>query len=434
MVEFSKWVGGLSKVTDGVTGKRMYVSLGDGTSAYTEPGQTANDIVSGDDTRLSNPRTPLPHASTHASGGADSIKLDALATPDDNTNLNATTSAHGLLPKLAGGETQFLRADGTWATPPTGSGATSGNGSTAGGATPGGSAAQVQYNKDGTFGGTEQLTIATEGVQVGTHTVAEVAAVIDPDLSASGTITLPDSALGKRCRYTFTTRGGVPANIPTFNPPVTAPASGYGTIIVVEVHNQDLGQDITYAVKGATISGQAIDTTVASTETRFIVFEYSYGGWFYQGRIDAGDVVIPGGAQNNIVTIAADGSLQDGGQASCGVADLRTTIAAEDSSARRIMNVANDFGHTKQHSYLRLSHASAQYDVVKNTLKAGQSVIVRWTNATPSQAQPFTNSGGGVLFVPSAQPAVTEQYQALQLVCVDDTADKNVFDILPASL
>lgn len=45
----------------------------------------------------------------------------------DITTNNATTSLHGFLPKLGGGTTNFLRADGTWAapssfTPPTGSG------------------------------------------------------------------------------------------------------------------------------------------------------------------------------------------------------------------------------------------------------------------------------------------------------------------------
>lgn len=57
------------------------------------------------------------HASQHESGGGDSIKLDDLAAPDDNTDLDATITAHGLLPKLGGGTTNFLRADGTWAAP-----------------------------------------------------------------------------------------------------------------------------------------------------------------------------------------------------------------------------------------------------------------------------------------------------------------------------
>lgn len=41
----------------------------------------------------------VTHADRHVSGAADAIKLDDLATPDDNTDLNATASVHGLMPK-----------------------------------------------------------------------------------------------------------------------------------------------------------------------------------------------------------------------------------------------------------------------------------------------------------------------------------------------
>lgn len=90
-------------------------------------GTGAGTVAAGDDSRLSNARTPTAHASSHASGGADAVKLDDLAAPDDNTDLDATTSAHGLLPKLGGGTTNFLRADGTWATPPGGAGISDGD-------------------------------------------------------------------------------------------------------------------------------------------------------------------------------------------------------------------------------------------------------------------------------------------------------------------
>lgn len=69
---------------------------------------------------VSSGSTVAAHASTHQFGGSDVIKLDDLFTPDDNTDLNATTGAHGLLPKLGGGTTNFLRADGAWAAPPSG--------------------------------------------------------------------------------------------------------------------------------------------------------------------------------------------------------------------------------------------------------------------------------------------------------------------------
>ena len=83
-------------------------------------GSIAGTFCQGNDSRLSDARTPTAHATTHQSGGSDSIKLDDFATPDDNTDLNASTARHGLLPKLAGGSTTYLRADGTWSAPPAG--------------------------------------------------------------------------------------------------------------------------------------------------------------------------------------------------------------------------------------------------------------------------------------------------------------------------
>jgi hypothetical protein len=65
------------------------------------------------------------HQSRHNNAGADALKLDDLAAPDDNTDLNASTSAHGLLKKLPGGTTTFLRADGSFANPGGGTGGAS---------------------------------------------------------------------------------------------------------------------------------------------------------------------------------------------------------------------------------------------------------------------------------------------------------------------
>ena len=90
-------------------------NLGLGDSATKNVGTSSGTVCAGNDSRLTDSRTPTAHASTHASGGSDSIKLDDLATPDDNTDLDATTGRHGLLPKLGGGTSNFLRADGSWA-------------------------------------------------------------------------------------------------------------------------------------------------------------------------------------------------------------------------------------------------------------------------------------------------------------------------------
>ena len=48
---------------------------------------------------------------------------DTLSALTDNVVGNSTTLAHGFLPKLGGGTSNFLRADGAWAAPPGGSGA-----------------------------------------------------------------------------------------------------------------------------------------------------------------------------------------------------------------------------------------------------------------------------------------------------------------------
>lgn len=57
----------------------------------------------------------LAHAARHASGGADAVKLDDLAAPDDNTDLNASTSKHGLMQKYPN-TAQALKGDGSWLT------------------------------------------------------------------------------------------------------------------------------------------------------------------------------------------------------------------------------------------------------------------------------------------------------------------------------
>ncbi|MFO7567167.1 MAG: hypothetical protein R6X02_31265 [Enhygromyxa sp.] len=66
---------------------------------------------------LADEQNPTSHAISHQSGGGDAIKLDDLAAPDDTTDLNASTSAHGLLPKLSGDGTEYLAGDGSWSVP-----------------------------------------------------------------------------------------------------------------------------------------------------------------------------------------------------------------------------------------------------------------------------------------------------------------------------
>lgn len=58
------------------------------------------------------------HGSDHELGGPDAIKLDDLAEPDDNTDLDATAARHGLLPKLSGSAADLFRGDGTFGPAP----------------------------------------------------------------------------------------------------------------------------------------------------------------------------------------------------------------------------------------------------------------------------------------------------------------------------
>lgn len=83
-------------------------------------GTGANTFCVGNDARLSDARTPTAHAMDSAT----------YHTSSDVTTLDATTSKHGFLPKLGGGTTNYLRADGAWAAPPGGTTYNSGSGIT----------------------------------------------------------------------------------------------------------------------------------------------------------------------------------------------------------------------------------------------------------------------------------------------------------------
>lgn len=58
-----------------------------------------------------------PHPGYTTAAELAATKLDDLATPDDNTDLNATTGHHGLLPKLDNNAAHYLDGQGGWTTP-----------------------------------------------------------------------------------------------------------------------------------------------------------------------------------------------------------------------------------------------------------------------------------------------------------------------------
>jgi hypothetical protein len=80
-------------------GDALAIDAAAGTGSLRTLGTGALTACAGNDSRLSDARTPTSHASSHQSGGGDAIKLDDLSLPDDNTDLDASTSRHGLLLK-----------------------------------------------------------------------------------------------------------------------------------------------------------------------------------------------------------------------------------------------------------------------------------------------------------------------------------------------
>lgn len=97
-----------------------YASL-DGTTkipiAQIPTGSSATTVTIGNDSRLSDSRTPTAHATTHKSGGSDAIKLDELDAPTDIATLNASITAHGLLKKLPNVATQYMDGTGNYTVP-----------------------------------------------------------------------------------------------------------------------------------------------------------------------------------------------------------------------------------------------------------------------------------------------------------------------------
>jgi hypothetical protein len=65
---------------------------------------------------------PIVHSPTHGPGGSDPLKLDDCAVPDDNTDLDATTTEHGLLRKLSGNNLEYLDGTGNFSVPAGGGG------------------------------------------------------------------------------------------------------------------------------------------------------------------------------------------------------------------------------------------------------------------------------------------------------------------------
>ena len=90
-------------------------TLTDGSNAESLHTHTHTVVSHSDTTATGAELETLTDGSTTALHVHAARKLDDLATPDDNTDLDSSTSAHGLLRKLDNSTTNFLRGDGAWA-------------------------------------------------------------------------------------------------------------------------------------------------------------------------------------------------------------------------------------------------------------------------------------------------------------------------------
>ena len=105
------------------------------------------------------------------------FKIDDLAAGDDNTDLDASTSKHGLCPKFPNDATKFLRGDGTFAVP-AGSADFTGDSGSGGvhGLVPAPSSGDAQANKFLNADGTWAVPPSAAGVDIPGATAIDAAA------------------------------------------------------------------------------------------------------------------------------------------------------------------------------------------------------------------------------------------------------------------
>lgn len=331
---------------------------------------------------LADPQTPTTHATSHQSGGSDAVALDTLAAPTDNTNLDATTGAHGLLPKLAGTTTDFLRADGTWAAP-------------------GGSG--WIYVTDATTQGSGTVTSRVWQDAPG-NTVLQ-----------SFTASSPDLRLSVRSSYPLVDIGGVAATLPR-----DGTGGFYSGLVDITVAGDG---DVIAKVFTADGNDGAIDTFNVTLDLPPQILTLSFTGGYpgSQTELKAGDTFQITGTTDkaiNQVEIQNYEAFQFGAVVASGtaftvsgtIADRGNTAVARPARVRVRDAVTNAYGPTRDTNALggtvdgtdlvtcnnlfpTVSIGTITYPATQGALKASETATVGMTTANFTTIQ-FTSPNG----------------------------------------
>jgi hypothetical protein len=114
----------VSDTTDGVDGTSKFITNANIYSLFTGNNELSmvGDITTGVwNGSIIGANFLAPHAINHSnSGSSNALKLDDVGEPEDNTDLNTTIYAHGLLPKTNASDVRFLNGFGLWSEFPIG--------------------------------------------------------------------------------------------------------------------------------------------------------------------------------------------------------------------------------------------------------------------------------------------------------------------------
>lgn len=262
----------------------------------------------------------------------DGSGVDTAISFSDNTTGNASTSQHGFLPKLGGGTTNFLRADGGWAAP-------SGSGTVSGGTT----------GNLASFSSTTGVTDSGISVSGGAITTPQQTAP-DSFMFQSGTAigsankrgwSYPASAAASDLKF------DLPAADPTTGQVLTCAAPSGGHSVCTWAANGSSGVTSVTATNSLSSSGGTTPAITLSGDVASPGNSYLYGtngsgvkGWYVQpaSGTNPGFNTVQSGTNTAAAMVVSTGSSL----ATTGSGTISATTANALSTARSINGVAFD--------------------------------------------------------------------------------------------